>query len=45
MFETLERFLTVEPAPGEFEAAASELGVRPLFVSWRCAACATASPN
>ena len=32
MFETLERFLTAEPLPGEFEAVAGELGVRPLFV-------------
>lgn len=32
MLESLERFLTVEPLPGELEAAAGELGVRPLFL-------------
>ena len=32
MFEALERYLTVEPRPGEFEAAAAGLSVRPLFV-------------
>lgn len=32
MFEALERFLTVEPRAGEFEAVARELAVRPLFV-------------
>lgn len=32
MFEALERFLTTEPLPGEFDAVAVELGVRPLFL-------------
>jgi hypothetical protein len=32
MFEALERFLTSEPLPGEFDAIARELSVRPLFV-------------
>ena len=32
MFEVLERFLTAEPRPGEFEAVAKELSARPLFV-------------
>ena len=32
MFEALERYLTTEPLPGEFEAIARELSVRPLFV-------------
>jgi hypothetical protein len=32
MFETLERFLTADPLPGEFEGVATQLGARPLFV-------------
>ena len=32
MFEELERFLTTEPMPGEFEAVARQLSARPLFV-------------
>ena len=32
MFDLLERFLTAEPRPGEFEQAAERLGARPLFV-------------
>ena len=33
MFEALEAFLGAEPRPGEYEAIAGRLGVRPLFVS------------
>lgn len=32
LFEALERFLTVEPQPGEVELIASQTGLRPLFV-------------
>jgi len=32
MFEKLERFLTTEPRPGEFESIADALSARPLFV-------------
>lgn len=33
MFAELERFLTAEPRPGDYDAAAQRLAVRPLFVS------------
>lgn len=32
MFDLLERFLTTDPKPGEFEQAAQQLAVRPVFV-------------
>src|SRR5204862_2314220 len=32
MFEQLERFLTAEPKPGEFESIADAMSARPLFV-------------
>lgn len=32
MFEKLERYLTTEPKPGEFESIADALNARPLFV-------------
>ena len=32
MFETLERYLTSEPRPGEFESIADAMSARPLFV-------------
>lgn len=33
MFEALERFLSSEPRPGDYDAIATQLQVRPLFVS------------
>lgn len=33
MFEALERFLVAEPRPGDYDAVAQALAVRPLFVS------------
>lgn len=33
MFEELQRFLSTEPHPGDYEAVAQRLRVRPLFVS------------
>lgn len=32
MYEAMERYLTSEPVPGEFEQLAGRFGVRPLFV-------------
>ena len=32
MFDLLQRFLTTDPLPGEFEQAAQQLAVRPVFV-------------
>jgi RNA polymerase sigma-70 factor (ECF subfamily) len=32
MFEKLERYLTTEPRPGEFESVADAMNARPLFV-------------
>jgi RNA polymerase sigma-70 factor (ECF subfamily) len=32
MFDSLERFLTTEPRPGEFESIAEGMSARPLFV-------------
>lgn len=32
MFDLLERFLTTDPKPGEFEQAATQLAVRPVFI-------------
>ncbi|ODS64514.1 MAG: hypothetical protein ABS41_02120 [Arenimonas sp. SCN 70-307] len=33
MFEALARFLASEPRPGDYDAVASRLGLRPMFVS------------
>lgn len=33
MFEALERFLSVEPRPGDYDAIAQQMRLRPLFVS------------
>lgn len=33
MFEALERYLGAEPRPGDYEAIARKIGVRPLFVA------------
>lgn len=33
MFEALERFLSIEPRPGDYDAIAQRMQLRPLFVS------------